>query len=76
MIKRGTLCTILGLLLLLAALLLNQLDFYVSDCKCVGGFISIGEVSQRCAHDGDRDQCDAQENGCQFLFHVCFAPFM
>ena len=58
------------------ALLLDQVDFYVSNCKCVGGFISIGEVGERCAHDGDGHESDTQEDGCQFLFHVCFAPFM
>ena len=55
-----------------ALLLLDQVDFYVSDCKCVGGFISIGEVRQGGAADGHDSQRHAQAQRYDFLLHVQF----
>ena len=55
---------------------LDQVDLYVADGEGVGGRIGVGEVRERCAHDGDSDKSNAQENRSQFLFHVCLLPFM
>ena len=70
MIKRGTLCTILGLLLLLAALLLNQVDFDVANSEGVGSIVGISEISQSAADDHGRHEDDAGHNKSQFLLHV------
>ena len=55
---------------------LDQIDLNIAHGEGIGGGLRVGEVRQRCAHDGDGDKSDTQENGGQFLFHVCFAPFM
>ena len=51
------------------ALLLDQFDFYAAGSKCVRGTVRVGEVRERCAHDGDGDQRHAQENCGDFLLH-------
>ena len=62
--------------MVLIALLLDQIDFYAAGGERICGTVLVGEVGQRCAHDGNGHESDTQEDGCQFLFHVCFAPFM
>ena len=55
---------------------LDQVDLDVTDGERIRCGLRVGEVRQRRTHDGDGDQRHAQENCGQFLFHVCFAPFM
>lgn len=49
---------------------LQQLNLDISDGERILSGIGVGEVGQRCAYDGDCDQCDAQENRGQFLLYV------
>ena len=49
---------------------LDQVDLDVSHSKRIGGRLGVGEVSKRCAHDGDRQQGNAEAKRGEFLFHV------
>ena len=49
---------------------LQQVDLDIAHGEGIGGGLRVGEVRQRCAHDGDGDQRHAQENGGQFLLHL------
>ena len=49
---------------------LDQVDLDVSHGKRIGGSFRVGEVSEGCAHDGDRQQGDAEAQCGDFLFHV------
>ena len=49
---------------------LQQVNLDVSHGKRIGGRLGVGEVSKRCAHDGDRQQGDAEAKRGDFLFHV------
>ena len=42
----------------------------LSHGKRIGGRLRVGEVSKRCAHDGDRQKGDAETKRGDFLFHV------
>ena len=55
---------------------LDQVNLDVSHGKRIGGRLRVGEVSEGCTHDGDRQQGDAEAQCGDFLFHVVVAPFM
>ena len=55
---------------------LDQVNLDVSHGKRIGGRLGVGEVSEGCAHNGDRQQGDAEAQRGDFLFHVVVAPFM
>ena len=55
---------------------LDQLDADISHGKRIGGRLGVGEVSEGCAHNGDRQQGDAEAQRGDFLFHVVVSPFM
>jgi len=54
---------------------LDQVDLDVSHGKRIGGRLGVGEVSKRCAHNGDRQQGDAEAQCGDFLFHVLYSFF-
>ena len=55
---------------------LDQVNLDVSHGKRISGRLRVGEVSEGCAHNGDRQQGDAEAQCGDFLFHVVVAPFM
>ena len=56
--------------MVLIALLLDQLDFDAASGERIVSIVGIGEIGQRCAHDCDRDERNAEANRCDLLFLV------
>ena len=54
---------------------LDQVDLDVSHGKRIGGRLRVGEISEGCAHDGDRQKGDAEAQRGDFLFHVLYSFF-
>ena len=53
---------------------LDQIDLHVADGEGVGGVIGVGEVSERGAHNGDRQKGDAEAQRGNLLLHVLGTP--
>ena len=53
---------------------LDQINLDIAHGEGVFCALGVGEVSQRCAHNGDGYKSDTQEDCGKFLFHVRFAP--
>ena len=56
------------------ALLFNELDLHAAGAEGVVGLIVIGEVSERGAHNGDRQKGDAEAQRGNLLLHVLGTP--
>ena len=52
----------------------DQINLDVSHSKRIGGRLGVGEVSKRCAHNGDRQQGDAEAQRGNLLLHVLGTP--
>ena len=52
---------------------LDQVDLDISHGKRIGGSLRVGEISEGCAYNGDRQKGDAEAQRSEFLFHVLYS---